>query len=172
MDFSEKVGAASVVFHPETVRKADRQGCHGIALNNIRVLQRQTRLAVAIETFRSSNRVIRTDEIMSHKLPMVLDTSHLFQQHTLDVIRQYSHGIVAIHLSETRMDPSFGKPSNHMPAEGFGISVLESLRKAGWNGNVTLEYLQHYHDRLIPDREHLEQMFGNHRNRPHPCPIW
>lgn len=166
--FSESVGASSVVFHPETVRKADRQGCHEIALDNIRALQRQTGLDVAIETFRSSNRVIRTDEIVKCRLPMVLDTSHLFQQHTFDVIRQYSRGIVAVHLSENRMDPNFGKPSNHMPVEEFGISVLETLRKAGWEGNITLEYLQHYHDRLIPDRERLESMFGGQGRAPHP----
>ena len=39
-----------------------------------------------------------------------------------------------------------------------GILVYEGDK--GWDGTVTLEYLPDYHDRLIPDRQRLQELFG------------
>ena len=89
----------------------------------------------------------------------VLDTSHVFENRTLDLIEQY-HGIIAaVHLSEMREDSETGEVRPHMPVEGFGFDVLNLLQKKGWQGTVTLEYLPEFHGQLLPDRRALEELF-------------
>ncbi len=102
MTFAEKIGALVVVFHPESVRKLDKPNLQVVALNNLKALQRLTSVTVAVETFGNAKRIITPEEMIEFRLPMVLDTSHLFQQRIFTVIEQYSRGIVAVHLSELR----------------------------------------------------------------------
>ena len=158
MKFAEKIGAAAVVFHPESVRKLDKPNLQVVALNNFKALQRLTSATVAVETFGNAKRIITPEEMIESDLPMVLDTSHLFQQRIFTVIEQYSRGIVAVHLSELRGEGKESLP--HLPVETYGFTVLQRLKEKGWNGTVTLEYLPDYHDRLIPDRARLEEMYG------------
>lgn len=159
MKFAEKIGIPVVVFHPEAVRKLDKPNLQVMALNNLKALQRLTSVTVAVETFGNSKRIITPEEMIEFGVPMVLDTSHLFQQRIFAVIEAYSRGIVAVHLSELRGEGKESLP--HLPVETYGFAVLERLKERGWDGPVTLEYLPQYHDRLVSDRETLEGMYGS-----------
>jgi len=157
--FAEAVGARSVVFHPESVRKAERANLQLLAVRRVRELQRETAVRIAIETFGSAKRVLVPEEVGERGLWMVLDTSHVFQDRALDLIRRYHATIAGVHLSEMREDEATGEVRPHMPVEGFGFEVLHLLQEKGWHGTVTLEYLPDYHHRLLPDRQALEGLF-------------
>jgi sugar phosphate isomerase/epimerase len=157
--FAEKAGAPVAVFHPESVPKLLKPSAQAIALRNVKRLQRETSVMVAIETFGSAKRVLTPEEVIERGLPLVLDTSHLFVRRIFEVIEAYHAGIVGVHLSEMRHDDAAGHDLPHMPVATYGIEVLQALRARGWDGNVTLEYLPQYHDRLIPDRADLEELF-------------
>lgn len=62
-----------------------------------------------------------------------------------------------------RYDDAAGHDLPHLPVESYGIEVLQALRAKNWDGNVTLEYLPQFHDRLIPDRHQLA--FFDYRDR-------
>jgi len=158
--FTEKVGAPVTVFHPESVPKLLKPSAQAIALRNAKRLQRETSVTVAIETFGNAKRVLTPEETAEFKLPMILDTSHLFVRRIFEVIEAYHSGIIGLHLSEMRYNEEAGHDLPHMPVASYGIEVLQTLRARGWDGNVTLEYLPQYHDRLIPDRATLEELFG------------
>lgn len=149
-----------VVFHPENVSKINKPNLQVLAFRNIKALQRETPVTIAIETFGGKKRVITPEEIIEKGLPMVLDTSHLFPQRTFNMIKTYAHGIEAVHLSEERFDAHESCSMPHMPVEEFGIEVLKALKGQNWDGVVTLEYLPWYHDRLIPDVMTLTEKFG------------
>ena len=158
--FVEKTGAPVAVFHPESVPKLLKPSAQAIALRNVKRLQRETAVTVAIETFGSAKRVLTPEEVIERGLPLILDTSHLLVRRIFQVIETYHSGIVGVHLSEMRHDDAAGHDLPHMPVASYGIEVLQALRARGWDGNVTLEYLPQYHDRLIPDRQALEELFG------------
>ena len=161
--FAEAVGAGSVVFHPERVTALQRPAFQLRALKHLLALRRDTRVRVAVETFGSRKCVLTPEELGERELWMVLDTSHLFQQRTLDLIERYHATIAAVHLSEQRKDAT-GEVRPHLPVESFGIDVLTLLKEKKWCGTVTLEYLPEYHDRLLPDRAALEALFDNRKD--------
>jgi len=156
--FAEKIGAGVIVFHPERTAKADRTNLQLVALANAKRLQRETDATVAIETFANPRCVLTPEEILEKKLPMILDTSHLFPERIFGIIEAYSQGIAGIHLSELRGEGKESLP--HLPVETYGFAILEALRATGWDGNVTLEYLPQFRGRLIPDRAALEELFA------------
>ncbi|OPY05865.1 MAG: hypothetical protein A4E61_00149 [Syntrophorhabdus sp. PtaB.Bin184] len=158
VQFAEMVEANVAVFHPESVPKLSKPSAQSIALRNVKRLQRETPTVVAMETFGNAKRVLTPEEIIEFKLPLVLDTSHLFVERIFQVIEAYSQGIVVLHLSELRGEGKESLP--HLPVESYGIEVLQALKARNWDGNVTLEYLPQFHDRLIPDRQALEEIFG------------
>ena len=123
--------ARSIVFHPENVRKDERTNLQLLALRNIQQLQRATNVRVAVETFGSRKRVLLPEELGESGLWMVLDTSHVFQERALDLIRRYHAIIAGVHLSEMREDEATGEVRPHMPVEGFGFEVLRLLAGEG-----------------------------------------
>ncbi len=150
MRFSFRVSARFCVFHPENhVAKARKPDFQAIALSYIKSVQTKISVPMAIETLRSNSRLFTPAEIVQHDLPMALNTSHITEQLAIKLIEQYSGNIVDVRLSE-----------NGTSSEGFGISILEALKVRKWDGSVTLEYLPENQDRLMPDRERLESMFG------------
>ncbi len=157
--FAEAVGAGVVVFHPENTRKDARTNLQLTALGNIRKLQRETGLRIAVETFGGPKRLLSPEEIGERHLWMVLDTSHVEQDRARDLIGRYHGTIAAVHLSEMRLDEKTGEKRPHLPVTDFGREVLRLLEAKGWQGTVTLEYLPEYHDQLLPDREKLEGLF-------------
>jgi hypothetical protein len=123
---------------------------------------------VAVETFGNAKRIITPEETIDFKLPMVLDTSHLFVHRIFEIIQVYHSGILGVHLSEMRYDDTAGHDLPHLPVASYGIEVLEALRAKDWRGNVTLEYLPQFHDQLIPDRAVLEELFASQLDNPSP----
>jgi len=171
VQFAQKVGASVAVFHPESVPKLSKPSAQTMALGNLRRLKRETDIVVAIETFGNAKRVLTPEETIEIKLPMVLDTSHLFVPRIFEIIHAYHSGIVSLHLSEMRYDDTAGHDLPHLPVASYGIEVLEALRAKDWSGNVTLEYLPQFHDQLIPDRTTLEELFASQfDNSPPPVP--
>ncbi len=159
--FAEAVNAGSVVFHPENVRVLERSNLQLLAVRNIRQLQRDTAVRIAVETFGGPKRVLTPEEVGEREIWMVLDTSHVTEERIFALIDRYHAGIAGVHLSEMREDKTTGEARPHMPVEGYGIDVLERLRAKGWSGTVTLEYLPEYHAQLLPDRTALEELFPN-----------
>ena len=157
--FAEAIGAYTLVFHPENVRKDEKANLQVIALGNLKALQRNTEVRIAVETFGSAKRVLLPEEIGEKELWMVLDTSHVFRDRVFDLIERYHGTIAAIHLSEMREDET-GQVRPHLPVRDYGFEVLHALQKKGWHGTVTLEYLFEYHDQMVSDREVLEALFS------------
>lgn len=156
--FAEAVGARSLVFHPENVPVLERPNLQRQAVLHLRQLQRETKLRICVETFGHRKRVLTPEEVEEREMWMVLDTSHLYLNRILALIERYHRGIAAVHLSELRKDEK-GEQRPHLPVETYGINVLLALRAKGWSGTVTLKYLAEYHDRLLPEREALQEMF-------------
>ncbi|MDA8084071.1 MAG: TIM barrel protein [Nitrospiraceae bacterium] len=152
--FAEVIGAKVIVFHPEESRQDMRVDRQLLAMRNIRQLQRETNVTIAIETFGSKKRILRPEELGMEELPICLDTSHLFVDRIMQLIEKYSKYISCIHLSEARDN------QQHMPVESYGFDILDRLQKTGWYGIVTLEYLPEYHDRLLPDLYKLQKQYG------------
>ncbi|MHB8883100.1 MAG: sugar phosphate isomerase/epimerase family protein [Thermodesulfovibrionales bacterium] len=152
--FAESVGASLVVFHPEATALNRHMDMQIIASCNIKRLQRETTVKIAVESFGNKKRILTPEEIIQKDIPFVLDTSHLFPERTMEIVERYSPAISAVHLSE----PRDGR--QHMPVEGLGFQVLDVLQARGWNGNVTLEYLPEFHHRLIPDMKMLQERYG------------
>lgn len=162
MRFAESVGASCVVFHPENCKLDRKSNIQLTALQNIRRLQRETSVTVAIETFGGPKRVLTPEDILSKKLPMVLDTSHLFPERSLDLIRTYAHNIAGVHLSESRLDehPEHrGEKNQHQPVKEFAFHVLDELVMKKWQGTVTLEYMPWWHHRLVDDCRMLQKRY-------------
>lgn len=156
---AESVGARVVIFHPENVKKFGKADKQMIALRNIRQLQRETEVKVAIETFGGLKRILTPENIMQNGLPMILDTAHLFEERTFEIIDKYHSNIISVHLSEKRFDEVESESMPHMPIKELGFKILDRLKELNWKGVVTLEYLPKYHDRLIKDRQMLEEMY-------------
>jgi sugar phosphate isomerase/epimerase len=157
--FAEAIGAYTLVFHPESVKKDQKANLQLIALRNIKELQRNTGVHIGVETFGNAKRVLLPEEIGEKQIWMVLDTSHVFQERIFDLIERYHGTIAAVHLSEMREDEA-GQVRPHLPVRDYGFEVLHALQKKGWHGTVTLEYLFEYHDQLASDREVLEALFS------------
>ncbi|MEW6376456.1 MAG: TIM barrel protein [Thermodesulfobacteriota bacterium] len=156
---AESVGARVVVFHPENIKKFGKADKQIIALRNIKQLQRETKVKVGIETFGGRKRILSPEDIIQKELPMVLDISHLFERRTFEIIDRYYSNIIGVHLSEKRYDEIEKESLPHMPIKELGFKVLDRLKELSWKGVVTLEYLPKYHDRLIKDRQMLEQTY-------------
>lgn len=155
--FSFRINAQFVVFHPENhVAKTRKPDFQTTALSYIKTVQTKTPVPIAIETFTSNSRLFTPGELIDYNLPMVLDTSNVTEQYAIELIGQYSDKIMSVRLSENGIDREFEKASQ----EGSGISLLEALKNRDWNGSVTLEYLPENFDRLMPDWERLQSMFG------------
>jgi sugar phosphate isomerase/epimerase len=154
---ARKVGARIVVFHPNNAAKTEKFNLQLVALSNLKRLQRESGgVVVAIETFAHAKRVLTPEEVVTLKLPLVVDVSHLEPARTMTLIETYHRGIVGIHLSEVRWHDVYQKEHTHMPAGPICEKVLEKLRETKWRGVITLEYLSEFHELMFEDRDRLE----------------
>ncbi len=162
VQLAEAVGAGIMVLHPEPLppgRKADEKA----VIENILHLQDRTRVAIAMETFWDTERVLTPDAIMQNQIPMVLDTSRLPKSEITWAVETYHTHIVNIHLSAVIRDRGLkGIARQHQPIErdGFCMDVLDRLQELGWYNIVTLEYMPWLHDKVLEDRKLLERIYG------------
>lgn len=153
--FAEELSANVVVFHPEVFAQNVRLDKQILALQNIKRLQRETdTVQVGIEAFGNKKRVLTPEEICQKGLWLVLDTSHLFPERSLQIVEQWHKQICEVHLSEGN------DKGQHQPVQGYGYQILDALKAKGWDGPVTLEYMFEYHGQMIEDRKRLEERYG------------
>jgi sugar phosphate isomerase/epimerase len=153
--FALDLGTGVVVFHPERVRKADKAELQPVATETIKALQDATGAVLSIETFSHNRRIFTPEETIACGLQITLDTSHLPQRRSMQLVREHAEKIVNVHLSEARFNELEGHDMTHMPIGDFGFSVIRRLLEQGWDRVITLEYLFDYHQRMFVDRDRI-----------------
>ena len=154
--YAEELSAKVVVFHPEVFAQNVRLDKQILALQNIKRLQRETdTVKVGIEAFGNKKRVLTPEEICQKGRWLVLDTSHLFPERSLQIVGQWHKQICEVHLSEGN------DKGQHQPVQGYGYQILDALKAKGWDGPVTLEYMFEFHWQLLEDRARLEEKYGS-----------
>jgi sugar phosphate isomerase/epimerase len=157
MAFAESVGARVVTFHPENCAKLEKPNLQRIAVANIKQLQRQFDPRVSIESFGNPKRVMSPEDIVGLGLPLTLDVSHLESARTLSIIGAHWRQIRVVHLSEYGWHEGHEKNRTHTPAGKTCEEVLRILKAKGWQGVITLEYLEEFRSVMFADRERLEK---------------
>jgi len=161
IQFAEALGSEMLVFHPEE-RQEGRKNEQSSALLNIKYLQDRTEVTIAVETLWDKERVLTPDEIMEHRLPMVLDTSYIPKPEVTWIIESYRTHLVNLHLSA--VTPGGGRTAGRqfrpIDNDPFCMDLLDRLHELGWDGVVTLEYLPWLAGKAIEDRKLLEQIYS------------
>ncbi len=162
------LGAETAVFHPEARPGDIRSGDRSAAIENIKFLQDQAQVTVAVETFWGEDIVLTPDEIMTHRLPMVLDTSRIPKPAITWIMESYHTHVRNVHLSAVTPigeHPAAARQFRPIDNDPFCMDVLDRLHELGWNGVVTLEYLPWLSSKSVEDRSLLEQIYpGDDRN--------
>jgi sugar phosphate isomerase/epimerase len=163
IQFAEALDSEMLVFHPEERPEGARQDEQSSALLNIKYLQDRTAVMIAVETLWDKERVLTPDEIMEHRLPMVLDTSYIPKTEITWIIESYRTHLVNVHLSA--VTPGGGRTAGRqfrpIDNDPFCLDILDRLHELGWEGVVTLEYLPWFSGKAIKDRKLLERIYGN-----------
>jgi len=142
---ADRFGGRAITVHPNRAKKP-RETHQDMTRRNIKKVQRETSVTVSVETFGGKKRVLTPQEIMDFGLPMTLDTSHIREdKRIIDIIESYWQNIPVIHLSARNAR------EQHLPIDRFCLDVVEYLLQLGWTGNIVLEYLPQYRERLRPD---------------------
>jgi len=163
---AEHFGAQTITVHPNCVRK-QRGDMQVLARSYLRQLQRHTSVVISVETFTSNDRIFSPEEIIAYKLPMTLDTAHIYEhERIMRIIDNYWGNIHVVHLSAR------GEEGPHLPIDSFCIQVVRKLVNLKWSGTITLEYLPWHHYRLKSDIEIVKQaLIGDVKPNeiPPPC---
>ena len=161
IQFAEALGSEMLVFHPEERPEGSRKDEQSAALENIKYLQERTGVMVAVETLWDKERVLTPDEIMEHRLPMVLDTSYIPKSEITWIIESYRTHLVNLHLSAVTPggERTAGRQFRPIDNDPFCMDLLDRLHELGWDGVVTLEYVPWLSGKAIEDRKLLEQIY-------------
>ena len=152
-DFAKTLGVRTITLHPNNVNKDE--GVQKKALENLEYFTRlyNGEVVFCIETFEGKRRVFTPDETVAFNLPMTLDTSHILDEKTIwRLIKEYKQNIKNVHLSAKEGN------KQHLPIDTFCKDVVSYLIESKWDGNVVLEYLFEFHDRMLNDLKLLEAM--------------
>jgi sugar phosphate isomerase/epimerase len=151
--FAKALGARTITLHPNNVNKDI--GEQQKVLGNLEYFDYVygTEIVFSIETFEGKRRVFNPGEIVRFNLPMTLDTSHIRSNEEIwDLPKGYRDRICNVHLSARE------GPRQHLPIDGFCKEIVRYLIDHKWSGNVILEYLFEFHDRMREDLESLMAM--------------
>ncbi len=161
IQFAEALGSEILVFHPEERPEGTRKDEQSSVLMNIKYLQDRTQVRIAVETLWDKERVLTPDEIMEHRLPMVLDTSYIPKTEVTWIIESYRTHLVNVHLSA--VTPGGGRTAGRqfrpIDNDPFCMDLLDRLQELGWDGVVTLEYLPWFAGKAVEDRKLLERIY-------------
>jgi len=152
-DFAKALGVRTITLHPNNVNKDE--GTQKKALENLEYFTSlyNDEVVFCIETFEGKRRVFTPDETVAFNLPMTLDISHIHDDEKIwRLLKRYKENILNIHLSARKDD------KQHLPIDGFCKEVVRYLIDNKWEGNVILEYLFEFHDRMLNDLKLLEEM--------------
>lgn len=152
-DFASMVNVKTITLHPNNVNKD--KVVQEKALKNLEYLANlyKNEIIFCIETFTGKRRVFTPDEIVEFNLPMTLDTTHIKDDKKIwNLLRNYRNNIMNVHLSAKEED------KQHLPIDSFCKEVVSFLIQNKWSGNVILEYLFEFHDRMLSDLKSLKTM--------------
>ncbi len=152
-DFAKALRVRTVIQHPNNVNKDE--GVQKKALENLEYFTSMynDEVVFCIETFEGKRRVFTPDETVAFNLPMTLDTSHILDEKTIwRLLKDYQQNIKNVHLSAKEGN------KQHLPIDTFCKEIVSYLIESKWNGNVVLEYLFEFHDRMLTDLKLLEAM--------------
>ena len=153
-DFARTLKVKNITLHPNNVN--DKVTAQIEALKNLKYFSGRygSEITFCIETFENKKRVFTPAETAAFNLPMTLDTSHVQNQKEVwNLLKNYRQNILTVHLSA--IEP--GK--HHLPVDSFCKEVVGYLAENNWNGNVILEYMFEFHDRLLSDLEILKTAY-------------
>jgi hypothetical protein len=150
VDFARVLKVKNITLHPNNVN--DKVTAQIEARKNLKYFSGlyDDEITFCIETFESKKRVFTPAETAAFNLPMTLDTSHIqSQKEVWGFLENYRQNILTVHLSAR-------EPGNqHLPIDSFCKEVVGYLAENNWNGNVILEYMFEFHNRLLSDLEIL-----------------
>jgi sugar phosphate isomerase/epimerase len=150
VDFARALKVKNITLHPNNVN--DKVKAQGEARKNLKYFSGlySDEITFCIETFEGKKRVFNPAETAAYNLPMTLDTSHVKNQKEVwNLLENYRHNILGVHLSAREQ----GK--QHLPIDSFCKEVVGYLAGNNWDGNVILEYIFEFHDRMLDDLEIL-----------------
>lgn len=150
-DFAKSLGAKTVTLHPNNVNKDN--SAQQEALKNLEYFSvlYNGEIVFCIETFDGKRRVFTPDEAVEFNLPMTLDTAHIRDDEKIwNLLKHYKENILNIHLSAKDGE------KQHLPIDTFCREVVSYLVESKWGGNVILEYLFEFHERMLDDLRSLE----------------
>jgi len=155
--FASLLGVHEITIHPSRFQK-DRP-VHEIqhrVLQICREIEAAYSVSFCLETFMGGKRLFSVDDIMRFERPMTLDVAHLHDTEMVwRIVQHYHPHVFTVHLSG-----KCGQRTHHLPIDDECLQVVEALVGYGWQGNVIIEYLREYHDRLAEDLQVLRQRFG------------
>ena len=150
-DFAKLLGVKTVTLHPSNVNKD--KAVQEKALENLKyfVDLYKGEIVFCVETFEGKRRVFTPDEIIKFNLPMTLDIAHIRDEKTIwSLLEGYRQNIKNVHLSAKDGE------KQHLPIDAFCRKVVDYLVEDKWDGNVILEYLFEFHERMLNDLRSLE----------------
>lgn len=150
-DFARMLDVKTITLHPNNVNKD--KDVQKEALENLEYFAdlHKNEIIFCIETFTGKRRVFTPDETVSFNLPMTLDTSHMRDdKKTWNLLKDYKENIMNVHLSAKEGS------KQHLPIDSFCREIVSYLIESKWGGNVILEYLPEFHDRLSEDLQTLK----------------
>jgi len=150
-DFAIALGTKTITLHPNNINRKDR--AQKEALKNLEYFAGvyTDDIVFCIETFEGKRRVFTPDETVSFNLPMTLDTSHIKDNEKIwGLLKNYKENILNVHLSAREGS------KQHLPIDNFCKEIVNYLIESKWEGNVILEYLPEFHDRILTDLKSLE----------------
>lgn len=150
-DFAKTLGVKTITLHPNNINK-DKAAQEKV-LKNLEYFTDlyKNEIIFCIETFEGKRRVFTPDEIVSFNLPMTLDTAHIRDDKKIwELLKDYKENIKNVHLSAKEGD------KQHLPIDSFCKEAVNYLIDSKWDGNVILEYLFEFHDRMLDDLKFLE----------------
>ena len=158
MEFGRLFGVLYCVFHPNRCAKTRKADVQIMATQHLRELQRAVpEVRVCLESFSRPDRVYTPEEIVASPYPLVLDLSHLDPGRSYTLIEDFHPRIGIIHVSEVAYHEEYRKTQSHMPIGPTCKKAFKLLKKARWDGVLTLEYLFEFHQRMFIDRTQLER---------------
>ena len=152
-DFAKALRVRTVTLHPNNINKDE--GAQKKALENLEYFTGlyNDEVVFCIETFEGKRRVFTPDEAVASNLPITLDTSHILDEKTIwRLLNGYKQNIKNVHLSAKEVN------KQHLPIDAFCKEIVSYLIASKWDGNVVLEYLFEFHDRMLNDLELLKAM--------------
>jgi sugar phosphate isomerase/epimerase len=150
INFAKILGTETITLHPNNVNKKDDTQKEAIGNLNYFSGLSDSKAVFCVETFEGKRRVFSPEETVKFNLPMTLDTSHIRDNEKVrGLLKSYKDNIFNVHLSAR------GGGSRHLPIDDFCKEVVKYLIESKWEGNVILEYLFEFYDKMLEDAQLL-----------------